>query len=389
MTEQTAKPTLPPIKGSWEDLAQQAARLASTQNDEAIPLYEKLISRLRALPEATRLANQGRLQAIFRNAAINFHTYLTVRERYDAALDLIPLIEAIEGDAKREAWQYHKASVLYQAGRFDEAIAQLRARVETPADFPTVHWGQLAMMHVHIGQPEAGAQVLDEAVQWLEQKVASGEKSAAQGDEDRALLASLQAQVALERHDLAGAINYYERAILLDPYYDENLAILYIRMAQHGYAEAALPFILRDKQHAIRAGFWHGFVLKQLGKPTEAQRHWEKIAASDLAKTQERSLMEFVLAHYYLGDPKGEALGGILRLLKEDRGASWELLFLAGLGWGLRGNLQDARANLSVAVTRRKAMADGGKLSYESWIHAKALLSEEVQSQLSGYFETE
>ncbi len=93
MTEQTAKPTLPPIKGSWEDLAQQAARLASTQNDEAIPLYEKLISRLRALPEATRLANQGRLQAIFRNAAINFHTYLTVRERYDAALDLIPLIE--------------------------------------------------------------------------------------------------------------------------------------------------------------------------------------------------------------------------------------------------------------------------------------------------------
>ena len=98
--------------------------------------------------------------------------------------------------------------------------------------------------------------------------------------------------------------------------------------------------------------------------------------------------MEFVLAHYYLGDPKGEALGGILRLLKEDRGASWELLFLAGLGWGLRGNLQDARANLSVAVTRRKAMADGAKLPYESWIHAKALLSEEVQAQLSSYFET-
>ncbi len=71
------------------------------------------------------------------------------------------------------------------------------------------------MMYVHIGQPEAGAQVLEEAVQWLEQKVASGEKSVAQGDEDRALLASLQAQVALERHDLEGAIGYYERAILL------------------------------------------------------------------------------------------------------------------------------------------------------------------------------
>jgi hypothetical protein len=388
MTEETKIATPPPVKGSWEDLLAQAGKLASNQNDEAIPIYEKLVTRLRALPTAQRQANKGRLQNLLRVATINYHTYLSTRDRYDEALALIPEIQALESEDNQDNWEYHAASLLYQARRPQEALARLRARIETP-EAPVVNWGQLAMMHVRLHELSEADRVLDEMAQRIEKQQAEGKTSATQLTEEQALLAGLRANVALERSDWDAATAHFEQAMALDDYYKANLHILYIRLARQKQYEAALRYIQRDHNHGVRAGFWHGYALYHLDKNNEARRQWQKVVETDVAKTKERSLMEFVLAHYYLGDPEAVALGGVIRLLQEERGASWELLYMAALGWALRGNVQDARANLTLAITRRKALAEGTKLPHESWLHGQDLLSAEAQTQLAEYFDTE
>ena len=385
---QESKNTPPPVKGSWEDLLAQAGRLAGAQNDEAVPIYEKLTSRLWAMPEALRQANKGRLRDILRTAQIQYHTYQTTRERYTEALALIPQIQALEPEDKRPGWEYHGCTLLYQAGRTEEALVQLRARVELP-DFPTINWGHLAMMHLRLRQPDIAEQVLDEGEQWLQKQQIAGKKTGTALRDDQALLADLRSNVAVERGDWAAAMAYFDQAVALDHFYQENPHMFYVRLAHHGQYAAALPYIQRDQKHPVRADFWHGFVLKHLDKENEARRLWQKVVQTDVTQTKERSLMEFVLAHYYQGDPEAVALGGVLRLLQDDHGLSWELLFMAALGWALRGNVQNARVNLAQAVIRRKSVAEGVKLPRESWHFVQDLLSDAVQEQLMEYFETE
>ncbi len=388
MTEETKNAGPPPVKGSWEDLLTQAGKLAGNQNDEALPIYEKLVTRLRAMPIAQRQANNNRLQNILKAAAINYHTYLSTRDRYDEALALIPEIQTLDSEDNQDHWAYHAASLLYQAGRPQAALARLRARLEAPAA-PSVNWGQLAMMYVRLHQPAEATQVLEEMAQRIEKQSAAGEISAPQPAEEQALLAGLRANVALENRDWDAATTYFDQAMTLDDYYKENPHILYIRLARQKQYEAALRYIQRDQNHAVRAGFWHGYILYHLDKNNEARRQWLKVVETNVAKTKERSLMEFVLARYYLGDPEAVALGGVIRILQEERGTSWELLYMAALGWALRGNIQDARANLTLAIVRRKALGEGTRLPYESWLHGQDLLSTEIQAQLAEYFEAE
>jgi tetratricopeptide (TPR) repeat protein len=387
MTEET-KNAPPPVKGSWEDLLTQAGRLAANQNDEALPIYEKLVTRLRALPAAQRQASKGRLQNLLKIATINYHTYLSTRERYDEALALIPGIQQLEDENNQDNWEYHAASLLYQAGRTEEALARLRTRIETP-EAPVVNWGQLAMMYLRLHQADSADQTLEEMAQRIETERLAGQTSATQLGEEQALLAGLRANVALDRGDWSAATTYFDQATALDSYYKENPHILYIRLARQKQYETALRYIQNDHHHAVRSGFWHGYVLYHQDKNSEARRQWQKVIGIDVEKTKERSLMEFVLAHYYLGDPEAVALGGVIRLLKEERGASWELLYMAALGWALRGNVQDARANLTLAIVRRKALAEGTHLPHESWLHCQDLLSAELQAQLAEYFEPE
>ena len=57
MTTNAQNPTATrPIQGSWEDLLTQAQRLAADHNDDAIPLYEKLVTRLPKFSETQRQA---------------------------------------------------------------------------------------------------------------------------------------------------------------------------------------------------------------------------------------------------------------------------------------------------------------------------------------------
>jgi tetratricopeptide (TPR) repeat protein len=371
------------IKGSWEDLLNQAHRAAASQNDEAIALYEKVRNGLLRLPEAQRAAQDGRLQEMLEAAAANLHVYLTQRERYDNALAALDQLATIGDEESQKAWQQRRAMVLVQAGRTDQALAELRA-LTTGETVRLTDWGNLVMQYAKLKDFEQATAVIQEAAQWQ-----STHGDVAKANEDAGYLENLRCIVALASGRYAEGVAHFEAASRLDPYYRERPYLLYARLVFYGQLDLALPWIQRDTRHPIRSSFWHGVVLKRQGKGEVARRQWEGVIRSITPQTDNEQFIELVLSFYYLGDPEGQGLNGVLRALQSGGVQSWVLLFLAGLGWMLRGSLTNARTNFALAVSRRKAQAEGSKLSAELWQHCQDLLDAEAQAQIVDYFQTE
>jgi tetratricopeptide (TPR) repeat protein len=372
------------IKGSWEDLLQQAHRLASNQNDDAVAAYEKVIHGVHRLSDTQRQANKARLQELLKAAVSNLHVYLTSRERYEEALALFPQLYELSNADERSGWQQREGLVLAQAGRNEEALAQMQRLTATPETTLT-DWGNLVSFHVRQGHFAQAGTVLEAATQWQ----AMHSTTSTDGEKPEAYFAYLRSLVALESGRYADSIADFEAASALDAAYKERPYLLYARLMFNRQTELALPFIQRDTRYPVRAGFWHGVALRRLGRNEEAKRQWEKVIKAVSPQTNNEEFAELVLTFYYLGDPEGRGLGGVLRALQSGGVQSWLLFFLAGLGWALRTNLTNARTNFALALARRRAGAEGSKLSPEVWQYCQELLPAETQAELIEYFTPE
>lgn len=376
------------IKGSWEDLLAQAHRAAANQADEAIQLYEKVRNGLHRLPEKVRNANDGRLKGLEEEAAANLHIYLTQRERYDEALDALTHLEQEADEDTRRGWQQRRAMVLALAAREDEALRQMRTLAEA-ADARLIDWGNLALQYARFQHYEQAEATIDEAAAWVEQARQAGTHIDTEPNEDAAYLANLRSIVAIAAGRYEEGVAHFEQAAALDPDYREHPYMLYTRLMFHNQLELALPWIQRDKTHPIRAGLWHGVALKRMGKAEEARKRWEQTARLIDEKTNNEEFIEAVLLFFYLGDKEGTGLNAVLRVLQEGGTQSPVLLFLAGLGWMVRGRINSARTDFALAVTRRRAAAEGTKLPAELWQHCHDLLSDEDQQRIVEFFQTE
>ena len=137
----------------------------------------------------------------------------------------------------------------------------------------------------------------------------------------------------------------------------------------------------------IRAKFWRAVALRHQGETSTSRRLLEEIVQTDISKTDQPSVVEYLLAHYYLGDEKGEGLETVLRALQDQQATSWVLLFLAGLGWAVRGDLRTAKSNFQLAVTQRKSMAEGKLLPNNYWFFTQDVVKPEYLDSLRRYFE--
>ena len=170
--DRTQAPT--PIKGSWEERLQTAQRLAANYNDDAIAIFDMLITRLKKMPKTQRLAANGRLQNILMQASVDLHSYLTMREKYVQALGVLDGIidELPYEDAQR--WDSHGASILLQAGRPDDAVARLRAIAERP-ESDLDEWAELVSMQMRIEALDDAEATLGEMEAWIEERYAGDE----------------------------------------------------------------------------------------------------------------------------------------------------------------------------------------------------------------------
>lgn len=375
----------PTIKGSWENQLETAQRLASDFKDEALPIYEKLFNRLGKMPRSQRMAANQRLQNIFMTSAVDYQGYLTLRGRYAEALAVVDRVLEEAPESERPMWQMHGAELLILAGQEDAAIARVKEAGQS-ADLDDLEaLGDLFMVLIRLGRLDEAASTLEELTALVESRDVNDDAR----QRDRAYAADLATTLALERHDFDRAEALYAEAIALDPDLKQHLNRLYARFVHAGEAERALPYIKRDQQHPIRATFWHGLALQRLGEAEQAARQWEKVTAMDPAKTSETSFLEYILSLYYLDDPDGMGLGAVLNLLQEEGSNVWALFYLAGLGWALRDNLQNAQTNFQRAVNLRRANGQGRKLPVETWYFCVDLLEEEELAAVREFFEVE
>ena len=96
--------------------------------------------------------------------------------------------------------------------------------------------------------------------------------------------------------------------------------------------------------------------------------------------------LEFVMAHYYLGDKEGRGLASVLDDLRQQQDVAFGQLFLAGLGWALRNDRTAAHSNFRLAVMRSKSTASGRLLPHFWWAFCADLLPASEHDDYARYF---
>ncbi len=382
MNDTTTPPLQAPIKGSWEELLLRAQQMIAQQNDDAIPLLNRIIDRLAALPPAQRRAGQQRLEQILHLATTNLVFYLTYRDRYEEAMAAIARIEPTVAEERRVHWQRHHAAVRLQSGAVDEGLADLRT-LAAAGDIDD--WGDFFLTALRFDRLDAAAEALAQAEHSLNRMVQSGlddEEAKAQ----RAQIAYLRARYALATDNVAECLAWTEHAMASDRFYANNPAFFYTHLVENGHYAEALDLIRRDQANPIRAGFWSGLAMQRMGSADDAERQWRQLLRAPLPEDEPVDIFEYILTHYYLGDREGRGLALALNTIREQDDAAYGLFFLAGLGWALRGDMTAAHANLRLALMRSKATAIGQHLPRQWWPFCTDLVQPPPLNALATYF---
>jgi tetratricopeptide (TPR) repeat protein len=388
------------IRGSWEDLLLQAQGLAAKQDDAALAIYRKLTERLSKLPPGQRQAGAGRLQGVLRQAAVDLQYYLTFREQYEEAIAVNEQVRMLLGAEEHKAFVRHAAAIRLQAGEVEEGLAELRAIAAASDELDP--WGDALFAAVDKGRYEDAQEAVDSAEAWVNRHHREALNSE-EAKRDQAFVAYLKARKAAAERKGAEALAWFQFAAAQDPFYRHNPQYVYTHLVDVGAYGEAQTLIRTDKEGPIRANFWQGLIYFRSGRDAEAQTAWRKaVTAGSTGATQKADAtgteedakqddsgvdyLELVLAHYYLGDHDGVGLGSVLRAIQENPDF-WGLFYLAGLGWALRNDMTAARADMELALVRRKSLAEGRKLARTWWPFCTDLLDPEKQAQIVEYFD--
>jgi len=380
-------PTTPILKGSWEDLLLQAQQLAARQDEACIEIYRKLTDRLSRLPQAQRMAAEGRLQEIMRQAAVDMQYFLTYRDRYAEALAVNETVRVLLPEEGRRAFARHAAAIRIQAGEVDAGLAELRGlAAEIAAAENTVDaWGDALFAALDKRRFEDADRAIQEAEAFVN-RTYQGNLAGEEAKRDQAFVAYLRSRLAAARQNGREALAWFQHAGTLDLFYRQNPQYLYTHLVDTGAHDEALSLIRTDKEGPIRAAFWQGIIHQRSGRAAEAQAAWRQAISVKLPEDGNVDYLELVLSRYYLGDHDGIGLASVLRAIDEDPGF-WGLFYLAGLGWAMRNDMAAARLNMQLALLRRKSLAQGRKIPQTWWAFCSELLDSEKQAEMEEYFE--
>lgn len=389
MNTATPQRTAPrPIKGSWEDLHEQAQQLARNSNDDAIPIYQRIVNGLAALPPAARAAGDNRLYNLMMTTGVEMQGYLNLRDRYDESLAITNKLLTLVAETDRPQLVELKSDVLLQAGRGDEAIAILHELVES-ADADTGDWGRIVAAHIRNKEPEKVFAEVDAMGAWLDKEADAGLLEGADLTEARYYQQRLKGAALLElgRFDEVEAIFNHLYPLGGADAFSPHL--LYTRLVGAGVYDQALEYIYRDQARPVRAAFWRGLAYRYKGDTSRATKTWQAAMNDDLLRGDQESIVEHLLTRFYLGDPQGEGVEMMLRAQREQTRISWMIFLLTGLGWIVRGDDNAAHSNFRLAVAQVKSMGEGKVLPRQYWRFVKDLTPADRLAQYTQYFDTE
>jgi tetratricopeptide (TPR) repeat protein len=402
------------LQGSWEGILEQARDFARNGNPEAIPLFQKVITGISRLPEARRRAAEARLHGFYLRAVMGLQSFYATRDRFDDAIQVLEEARPHVDDEERGFIDEHIINLQLMAGHNDTALASLRRQADEPdsevTDWNPVVWGyirsdrtrealslvdELASRYGVDREPAAssakhiGSETDQEA---MAERVAEQAESRAESDEAdpayiRACLEGLRAVVLVELGEYEAGIEAFERSLAVaNSPYRHSLHLLYTRLSNAGRYDDALRLIQRDDRYPARRGFWRGLTAYRQGYSDDARAAWRAVGDLDMDELR-RAPVESTLARFYLGDPQGETLSGLLGAIRESENPNWTLLMLAGVGFARRGDRETAQNDFRLAVSLLKATGEGVRLPVGVWYMVKDIFKPEDVELFSQYFE--
>ena len=381
-----------PLKGSWEDLLNQADHLAANFNDAAIPLYQRVVDGLYKLPPTARRAADGKLHKLFMRGVLGYQGYLNTRDRFVESLDVLAKLESVvESDDDKKMARLLTAQVNILADRFEDGIAIYRSFADR-SGATLADWQPLLWTYIRAGRAAEALHLIPVLMQIAAAEEETRAESGAGNPEDSgsplAFARAIAAVVQLEAGETAAALASYDELLALGKEYAGNAFTAYSRLAQQGRYEDALRYIEVDRARMVRASFWRGLVLDLMGQPKRAREAYAVAATPQSLEQDSRSISEHILAQYALGDPEAKALESLLSLLRERPATdNWIIFYLIGIGWIVRGDLTAARANLRLAVTQIKWHADGHAIPALYWFMAQRIIPADHHAEFQTYFE--
>ncbi len=380
----TALPTSVPIKGSWEDLLRQADTLADREDDACIAAWQKIIERLDAMPAARLDAGEGHLRQIRLSAADSMQLYLEVRGRYDEALALLERLVLTLDPQNADHWNQRIMDVLRHCGRIDALLARARTIAERAALDDIETWGDCVTQALNVKRFDVANMALGE----IERRInrARKEQGANLVKEDSGYLAWLRAQLALEQHLWDEAASWFQYANTMDPLYARYVQTLYSRMIDEGGTANGLS-LLQHESDPIKADFWRGLAHFRLGKAADAERSWRNVSKIDPKTLKDLPLFEWILTRYYLPDQRDIGLTMQLNAIREADTPRPLHHMLAGLGFALRTEDNNAHLHLANAQKVWQRSGLGRQLSKRLWFPFSDLLDETAREQYKQYFQ--
>lgn len=370
----------PALKGSWESMLAEARTLGQQGNDEAIEKFRFLLDRLLKMPEEQRMAQDGRLYKIFEQALFGLQSYYAKRDRLEEAITAYDenVRRALDEDALA-VWRENQARILSWQGAYERAAEILWEEVEDAPFDESLRWVYLAVaveggLAEHAQQAIASLQAhLDEGLDGLE-------------DSHRGLLHYMRAYCLLDAQAWEEAYDEFAQAAKAAESYRKNWHLLYRPLVVNRQFKLAQRALNREESPAAQ-GFWRGLAGGYNGDPDGAKAEWRQVTQIPLEEVTVRTVADWILAHYYLGDEGRTGLQVAMTLLRQEKMRRDPLLLaLAGLGWGLHGHEDHMHRNLRFAVEQMRASLLDAKLPVFNWYFFRDLLQPEEFAELEQHF---
>lgn len=375
------------IAGSWEELFARAVQAAKGRDPQTETLFDKLITRLNKLPERVLLAGDGYLVGIRDMAIAEYAQYLIDMDRLDASLVLVENPANVLQEIDAVGWCKLRAFVFAKVGRVDEADAQwmqMIAETNEVGDLHEAFFGLLAIKRF------ASAAAIVREVEGLASRMA---EEADDGEYLPALLMRLTLLAAIHRPEETRKA--LARLLRSD---DEGITFLegILEIAWGGGFTPEEMLQLLDvrevrRSESLAANFWRAFALQRLERYEEALPLWRAIATDEVlhsVEDQPGDMWQWVIAQYYLGDPKSLGLAAALDTLREyGESAPWSAFAATAIGWARQDDLQAAHLNIVLASQSVKRSTFGdGRIASPWRLFAQDLLAPEQFAPLAAFF---
>jgi tetratricopeptide (TPR) repeat protein len=361
----------PPLPDSYEDLLERARLQARSGDTEgSIALYRRLVDKLRALSDRI-LARRPELKEMQLQARLELTNLLYQQGRYAEAIEVEKVLLDTHPD-QADTWRRDLAVLHLQRGEVEQGLADLRALAEEKPD-DVGRWTVLGREMRIEGRFAASLAALDRAL-------------GADGDPDPKTLGELyyeRFRLLKDMGRLDDAAAAWEEAARADPELGRTLYEVTGMFTGAGRFSEAQRYVDRDENRLL-AGFQQGLIASLTGKPAQARQRWQEVAALDPDKFQYGydAWVESVLR---LGDPD-PALEWLQKSLP--RVGTPRLLILSGIGWAMRKDAEVAGRLFQYAINAlRRMRPPKQKLDGADWRLLDSLVrDDELKKTLKPYF---